>query len=80
MKRKTISTVIILGVISLISILIVQYFWIQTSIAAQAKRVEIQVKEDSLDMKHFTELVFPSGMYCRKFRAMLRTVRTFMAP
>ena len=57
MKRKTISTVIILGVISLISILIVQYFWIQTSIAAQAKRVEIQVKEDSLDMKHFTELV-----------------------
>lgn len=57
MKRKTISTVIILAVISVISILIVQYFWIQTSIATQAKRVEIQEKEDSLDMKHFTELV-----------------------
>lgn len=57
MKRKTISTVIILGVISLISILIVQYFWIQTSIATQVKNVEIQEKEDSLDLKHFSELV-----------------------
>ncbi len=57
MKRKTISTVIILGVISLISILIVQYFWIQTSIATQEKTVEIQEKEDSLNMKQFSELV-----------------------
>jgi two-component system, OmpR family, phosphate regulon sensor histidine kinase PhoR len=57
MTRKTISTVIILAVISLISILIVQYFWIQTSIATQAKKVEIQEKEDSLDIQHFSETV-----------------------
>ncbi|MES2590175.1 MAG: HAMP domain-containing sensor histidine kinase [Bacteroidota bacterium] len=57
MNRKTISTVIILGVISLISILIVQYFWIQTSIATQEKTVEIQEKEDSLNMKQFSESV-----------------------
>lgn len=57
MSRKTISTVIILGVISLISILLVQYLWIQTSIKTQAKTVEIQEKEDSLDIKHFSDLV-----------------------
>lgn len=57
MNRKTISTVIFLAVISLISILIVQYYWIQTSIATQAKDVEIQEKEDSLDLKHFSETV-----------------------
>lgn len=57
MKRKTISTVIVLGVISLICILMIQYFWIQTTIATQAKDVEIQEKEDSLDLKHFSDLV-----------------------
>lgn len=57
MKRQTISTVIILAVISLISILIVQYFWIQTNIATQAKKVEIQEKEDLLDLQNFTEAV-----------------------
>jgi two-component system phosphate regulon sensor histidine kinase PhoR len=57
MNRKTISTVVILAVISLISILIVQYFWIQSSIATQKINVEIQEKEDSLDLKQFSETV-----------------------
>lgn len=57
MKRKTIRNVIVLGVISLISILIVQYLWIQTTIKTQQINAEIQVKEDSLDLKHFNELV-----------------------
>lgn len=37
------------------SILLVQYFWIKKTIATQAKDVEIQVKEDSLNLKQFTE-------------------------
>lgn len=57
MQRKTISTVIILGVISVISILLVQYFWIQASISTHQRNVEIQEKGDSLDLKHFNELV-----------------------
>lgn len=56
MSRKTISTVVILGVISLICILMVQYFWVRTSIATQAQKVEIQQKEDSLSLKQFSEL------------------------
>jgi two-component system, OmpR family, phosphate regulon sensor histidine kinase PhoR len=56
-QRKTISTVIILGVISVISILLVQYFWIQASISTHQRNVEIQEKGDSLDLKHFNELV-----------------------
>lgn len=57
MQRKTVSTVIILGVISVISILLVQYFWIQASISTHQRNVEIQEKGDSLDLKHFNELV-----------------------
>lgn len=57
MNRKTISTVIFLGVISLICILLVQYFWIKTTLATHARNVEIQVKEDSLNLKQFSELV-----------------------
>lgn len=57
MKRKTISTVIILGIISLMCILFVQYFWIQTTLETQAKNIEIQAKEDALNVKQFTESV-----------------------
>lgn len=57
MNRKTISTVIFLGVISLVCILLVQYFWIKTTLATQARNVEIQVIEDSLNQKQFSEVV-----------------------
>jgi two-component system, OmpR family, phosphate regulon sensor histidine kinase PhoR len=57
MKRKTINTVVVLGIISLLSIMFVQYLWIQTTIKTQKINLEIQEKEDSLDLKHFNDLV-----------------------
>lgn len=49
--------VIVLGVISLMCILFVQYFWIRTTIKTQARDIEIQQKEDALHAKQFTESV-----------------------
>jgi two-component system phosphate regulon sensor histidine kinase PhoR len=37
------------------SILFVQYFWIKKTVAAQEKDIAIQQKEDSLNMKQFSE-------------------------
>jgi two-component system phosphate regulon sensor histidine kinase PhoR len=47
--------VIVLGIISLMSILFVQYYWIKKTIATQVKEVAIQEKEDSLNVKQFSE-------------------------
>lgn len=55
MNRRTINSVVFLGVISLLSILFVQYYWIQKTVATQAKDVAIQEKEDSLNLKQFSE-------------------------
>lgn len=55
MKRKTINLVIVLGLISLMSILFVQYYWIKKTVVAQQKDVAIQEKEDSLNLKQFSE-------------------------
>lgn len=55
MRRATINTVIVLGIISLMSILFVQYYWIKKTIATQVKEVAIQEKEDSLNIKQFSE-------------------------
>lgn len=57
MNRKTINSVIFLGLVSLMSILIVQYYWIQKTVEAQEKDVAIQEKEDSLNHKEFSEQV-----------------------
>lgn len=55
MNRKTINSVVILGLISLMSILFVQYYWIKKTVAVQEKDIAIQQKEDSLNMKQFSE-------------------------
>lgn len=57
MKNKTINTVIILGVLSLISILIIQLFWINKTIEVQKTSLAIQRKEDSLSLKDFKDNV-----------------------
>ena len=44
-----------MGIISLMSILFVQYYWIKKTIATQVKEVAIQEKEDSLNIKQFSE-------------------------
>jgi len=49
--------VVILGVISLASILVIQGVWINKTIAMQQTDIKLQEKEDSLDYKHFSEQV-----------------------
>lgn len=55
MNRKTINAVVFLGIISLASILFVQYYWIKKTIDAQVNDVALQEKEDSLNLKQFSE-------------------------
>ena len=57
MNRKTINAVIILGVISVLSILMVQIFWIKNTNSLHETTIAIQQKEDSLNMVHFEEHV-----------------------
>lgn len=55
MNRRTINTVIILGVLSLLSVLSIQLFWIHKTTEAQRITVQIQEREDSLNLKQFSE-------------------------
>ena len=55
MNRKTVNAVIILGIISLASILFIQIFWIRKTLEAQQTTIQIQEKEDSLNLKQFSE-------------------------
>jgi len=57
MNRKTINAVIILGVLSVLSILMVQIFWIKNTNSLHETTIAIQEKEDSLNMVHFEEHV-----------------------
>jgi two-component system phosphate regulon sensor histidine kinase PhoR len=55
MNRKNINAVVILGIISLVSILVVQMVWMRKTIAIQQTNIAIQEKEDSLNLKQFSE-------------------------
>lgn len=55
MNRRTINAVIILGVLSVLSILLVQVVWIRRTTSIQEKTIAIQEREDSLNLIHFTE-------------------------
>jgi two-component system phosphate regulon sensor histidine kinase PhoR len=57
MKRKTINAVIAIGVLSILSILIIQVFWIKRTIKAQQDAVLIQERQDSLNLRQFEEQV-----------------------
>jgi len=57
MNRKTINAVIIIGVLSILSILMVQVFWINRTIRAQKDAVIIQERQDSLNVRQFEESV-----------------------
>jgi two-component system phosphate regulon sensor histidine kinase PhoR len=54
-NRRTINAVVLLGVLSLASILIVQLVWVRKTLEMQEKNIAIQEKEDSLNLKSFTE-------------------------
>lgn len=55
MNRRTVNAVIVLGMISVVSILIVQVVWIRNSESLLRKNIAVQEKEDSLNLIHFTE-------------------------
>jgi len=55
MKRFRINAVIILGVLSLSSILLVQLLWVRKTIEIQSTSTEIHQKSDSLNLKEFSE-------------------------
>ena len=55
MKRFRINAVIILGVLSLSSILLVQLLWVRKTIEIQSTSIAIQQKSDSLNLKEFSE-------------------------
>jgi two-component system phosphate regulon sensor histidine kinase PhoR len=55
MNRRNINAVVVLGIISLASILVVQMMWMRKTIAIQQTSIAIQEKEDSLNLKQFSE-------------------------
>lgn len=55
MNRRTINAVIVLGILSLLSIMVIQGVWIRKTISTQATSLEIQEREDSLNFVRFTE-------------------------
>ena len=55
MNRRTVNAVILLGLISVMSILFVQVVWINKTQSMQETTIAIQEKEDSLNLIHFTE-------------------------
>ena len=66
MKNKTVNAVAILGVISILSILIVQFVWIHNTRQLQQEYINIQQREDSLNLREFAQ----------QARAALRNVLT----
>jgi len=57
MNRSTINTVIAMGIVSLIGILFIQVFWINSTIKAQNTAVSLQERQDSLNLRQFEEQV-----------------------
>ena len=57
MNRKTINTVVAIGVVSLLGILFIQVFWIKSTIKAQNTAVTLQERQDSLNLRQFEEQV-----------------------
>ncbi len=55
MIRRNINAVVVLGIISLASILVVQMVWMRKTIAMQQTNIAIQEKEDSVNLKQFSE-------------------------
>jgi two-component system phosphate regulon sensor histidine kinase PhoR len=55
MNRRTINAVIVLGILSILSIMVIQGVWIQKTVSTQAASLAIQEREDSLNFARFTE-------------------------
>jgi len=57
MRNRTINFVVLLGILSLVTILSVQILWMQKTIGIQETNIAIQAKSDSLNIKAFTQQV-----------------------
>ena len=66
MQNKTVNAVAILGIISILSILAVQSVWIHNTRQLQQEYINIQQREDSLNLREFAQ----------QARAALRNVFT----
>ena len=66
MKNKAVNAVAILGIISILSILSVQFVWIHNTRQLQQEYINIQQREDSLNLREFAQ----------QARAALRNVLT----
>ena len=57
MSNKRVRTVIFFGIISILSILTIQIFWIQKNLDFQQTNIEIQNHQDSLNSAQFNDKV-----------------------
>ena len=57
MKIRSVNTVLFIGILSLMSILFIQVFWIRKTIIIQENKQELQLREDSLSNRQFNERV-----------------------
>ena len=57
MRIKSVNTVLFIGIISLMSILFIQVFWIRKTLIIQENKHELQQREDSLRSRQFNERV-----------------------
>ena len=57
MNSKSIKTVIVLGIISILFVLIIQIFWIQKNLDFQETNIKIQNRQDSLNIAQFDDKV-----------------------
>lgn len=57
MNNKRVKTVIILGIVSILCILIIQFFWIKKNIEFQKTSIELQTRQDSINSRQFNEKV-----------------------
>ncbi len=55
MKRYSLNTLILLGLISVAGIMVIQGVWVRKTMELQVKNIAIQEKEDSLNIKEFSE-------------------------
>ena len=55
MSRYSLNTLVLFGVLSIASILVVQLVWVRKTMELQNTNIEIQEKEDSLNIKEFSE-------------------------
>ena len=66
MKVKTINTVIILAIISMVSILVIQLIWIRKTQSMQKENLAIQKKQVELNKDHFTNQTLSSLQNVRR--------------